>query len=136
MQDRFLRDAHEVERQFGFAVRTVIATAAGALTLSVGAFVREPPPLIAAELVGVLRFAWWALFAAIGVGAVALTLRYAAQQRSHVEWERRAKEQSHGRKMAGKLRGLSDAILAVSLLTVLAGLVALAKVAVSLLPET
>lgn len=160
MQDRFHRDALEVEHQFGFAVRTVIATAAGALTLSVGAFVREPPPPIGAELVGTLRFAWWALFAAIGVGAAALTLRYTAQQRSHVEWE--CREKGAGRTTAGsaapdalghrrraavnaragddgmsaaQLRGLSNVVLGVSVAGFLAGLVALARVAVSLLPD-
>jgi hypothetical protein len=134
MQDRFHRSELEVERQFGFAARTLIATAAGALTLSVGAFIREAPPDFTAEALRSLRFAWVMLFAAVGFGVLSLIIRYVASRRSHLEWERQAKRQKLPVGIsAKKLRSISVTALLLSFAGFVVGLVALARVALALL---
>jgi hypothetical protein len=70
------RGVLEADRQFGVAARTVIVTAAGALALSIGPFLGASRPDLTAESVTALRFAWGFLFAAIGLGVVAIVFRY------------------------------------------------------------
>lgn len=134
MQDRFQREELEIERQFGFACRTLIGTAAGALALSVGAFVREPLPQLAGSAIAVLRIAWALLFASIGLGSLSLILRYAASQRSHSEWECREQHRQAPSGISGKAwRSFSLLALLATFVAFLSGLGALAWVAVSLL---
>ena len=133
-QDRFLLDSLEVERQFGFAARTAVVTAAGALTLSIGAFVRGDPPVIG-DAVGLLTSSWVLLFGTVILGAVALVFRFTSRHLVHVEWERQEK-QMPSRAPRWLLRAVDWGSLVTlgSAMAMLAfGMIALARVAFALL---
>ena len=135
-QERVGAAREEFRRRLDFTLRTIFATAAGALALSIGALISERPPKLLEFEMTAIRYAFPMLFAVLLLVAVILAILVLAARADATFVELDAKEFRAGAASAlrrgEKLRGTAYALSGVALLAFLVGIGLLGRIAVSI----
>jgi hypothetical protein len=86
--DRILEYQADTRQRVDTLVKAILVLSGGALTISIGIFLRTGAPQLSADLVRILQQSWWLLFYSLAASATVLFIMIFQGYRYAAEWEK------------------------------------------------